>query len=360
MKEADRNIVSRWAQHKELLYQRWPWHLLFWTGYVLFRLWIYYITVKYYDRIYLEYMLIAEAGLILLTYFTLWLYRKLFKEKKYLIYFLAGTVTWLLDLYGRTLFQFYFLRNEETFRGNSFSDVFISNITFVIVYFLFLTSCKYFKDGYILQQYEAQKKQEQLLAEVNNLKSQIAPHFLFNTLNNLYGLAVEKSDKLPDLMLKLSDLLRHSLYETQKPLIGITEEISVLKSYVNLESIRLEDDLKLEFDDEVPADSPYMVAPLLLIVFLENAFKHAKVIRSGPVDIYIKTLLDADRFTLEVRNNYDPKIAASGNGIGLANVKRRLELLYPGLQHLLTVHKGEQYFTVSLTLVLNKIAAHGG
>ena len=71
----------------------------------------------------------------------------------------------------------------------------------------------------LAQQFEAEKKEQQLMAEVNNLKSQIAPHFLFNTLNNLYGLAVDKSDKLPDLMLRLSDLLRHSLYETQKPLV---------------------------------------------------------------------------------------------------------------------------------------------
>ena len=93
------------------------------------------------------------------------------------------------------------------------------------------------------------------MAEVNNLKSQIAPHFLFNTLNNLYGLAVDKSDKLPDLMLRLSDILRHSLYETQKPVVALNDEINVLKSYIKLESLRLEDDLKLEFDNSVPEDA---------------------------------------------------------------------------------------------------------
>ena len=118
---------------------------------------------------------------------------------------------------------------NRVFKGNTFTDIFLNNITVVIVYFLFITSCKYFKDGYITQQFEAERKQQQLMAEVNNLKSQIAPHFLFNTLNNLYGLAVEKSDKLPDLMLRLSDLLRHSLYETQKPLVSINDEINVLK-----------------------------------------------------------------------------------------------------------------------------------
>ena len=89
-----------------------------------------------------------------------------------------------------------------------------------------------------MQYFEAEKKQQQLAAEVNNLKSQIAPHFLFNTLNNLYGLAVDKSDKLPVLMLQLSDLLRHSLYETQKTLVPINEEIKVLKQRKSLK-IRL-------------------------------------------------------------------------------------------------------------------------
>jgi two-component system sensor histidine kinase LytS len=130
-------------------------------------------------------------------------------------------------------------------------DIFLNNITIVIVCFLFITTCKYFKDGYITQQFEAEKKQQQLVAEVNNLKSQIAPHFLFNTLNNLYGLAVEKSDKLPGLMLRLSDLLRHSLYETQKPFVSMNDEIDVLKSYIQLETVRLEDDLQLEFDNTV-------------------------------------------------------------------------------------------------------------
>jgi two-component system sensor histidine kinase LytS len=359
MKDEDTNYDGLGVQLKGLLYKRWPWHVLFWTGYILFRFYIYYITVKYYDSVFLEYMLLAEVGLVMCTYFTLWLYSRLFKEKKYLFYFAAGTITWLLYLYARTVFQFWYLRNERSFQGVSFSDMFINNITFVLVYFLFLTACKYFKDGYIQQQFDAQKKQAQLLAEVNNLKSQIAPHFLFNTLNNLYGLAVEKSDKLPGLMLTLSDLLRHSLYETQKPLIGINEEIDTLKSYANLESIRLEDDLKLQFDDEVPGGSPYLVAPLLLIVFIENAFKHAKAIRSGPVDIYIRTLLDGERFTLEVRNNYNEELPTSPNGIGLTNVKRRLDVLYPGLQHLLTIHRGEYYFTVSLTLQLVKDPAHG-
>ncbi|HVG40315.1 MAG TPA: histidine kinase, partial [Chitinophagaceae bacterium] len=210
-------------------------------------------------------------------------------------------------------------------------------------------------DGYITQQFEAQKKQQQLIAEVNNLKSQIAPHFLFNTLNNLYGLAVDKSDKLPDLMLRLSDLLRHSLYETQKPLVSINEEMAILNSYIELESIRLEDNLKLKFDNLIPAHASYQIAPLILIVFLENAFKHAKFVQSEPVTIIIKSTLEDDWFELALKNNYNKEKQHSPNGIGLTNVIRRLEVLYPNRQHQLVIDKDERFYTVNLKLKLVRI-----
>jgi LytS/YehU family sensor histidine kinase len=299
-------------------------------------------------------MLLSEMLFVVATYHTLWLYRRLFETKKYLVYFLVGTASWILYLYGRTIFQFYYLKNEPGFRSDRFGDMVLNNITVVIVCFLFITACKYFKDGYINQELEAEKKQQQLAAEINNLKSQIAPHFLFNTLNNLYGLAVDKSDKLPELMLRLSDLLRHSLYETQKPVVSINDEINVLKSYIELESIRLENDLKLEFDSTGPATASYQIAPLILIVFVENAFKHAKFVQSAPVDIYIKTSVEDDWFSLTIRNNYNQERESSENGIGLVNVKRRLAVLYPDKQHQLTIIKDELFYTVYLELRLTK------
>jgi hypothetical protein len=348
------DLATNWKPKNLLLYQRWLWHALFWTGYGIFRFWLYYITINYYPGIYLEYMLLSEILFVVITYFTLWLYRRLFERKKYLIYFSVGTGIWILYLYGRTVFQFYYLKNAPGFQSTSFTDIFFNNITVVVVYFLFITSCKYFKDGYISQQFEAEKKEQQLMAEVNNLKSQIAPHFLFNTLNNLYGLAVEKSGKLPDLMLRLSDLLRHSLYETQKQSVSINEEINVLKSYIELETVRLEDDLQLKFDQTVPEDAPYQIAPLILIVFIENAFKHARFVQSEAVIIDIKTELEGGCFSLTIRNNYNKERDSSANGIGLTNVKRRLQVLYPNQQHQLTIVKDDIFYTVYLQLQLVK------
>ncbi len=351
---ASHNLMNNWKPGEILLRQRWPWHVLFWIGYGLFRFYVYYITVKHYPRVFLEYMLLSEIFFVVVTYFTIWLYHRLFNKKKYILYFLAGTVSWMLYLYGRTAFQLYYLGNEPGFKGSAFVDIYINNITFVLVCFLFITSCKYFKDGYIAQQFEVRRKQEQLMAEVDNLKSQVAPHFLFNTLNNLYGLAVDKSDKLPQLMLRLSDFLRHSLYEAQKPLIPIKDEIGVLKSYIQLESIRLESDLVLKFDNNIPEQADQQIAPLILIVFMENAFKHAKYVNTGPVNIYISASLEKNWFSLTIRNNYNGDRPASVQGIGLANVKRRLEVLYPGKQHKLDIKKENGFYTISLGILLVK------
>jgi len=336
-----------------LLYKRWPWHLLFWTGYLIFRFWSYYLTLHYsYPPVFLQYMLLSELLFVATTYLSLWLYRRLFERKKYALYFSVGAGSWVLYLVARTLFQFWYLRNEKGFQNSSFTDIFFTNIAVVIIFFFFITASKYFKDGFISQQFEAEKKQQQLMAEVNNLKSQIAPHFLFNTLNNLYGLAVDKSEKLPDLMLRLSNLLRHSLYETQKPLVPIIEEISVLKSYIELESIRLENYLRLKFDNSVPDNSPFRIAPLILIVFVENAFKHSKLVQLAAVNIYISTSMENNIFTLLVRNNYNKEKESGTGGIGLTNVKRRLDVLYP--EHHLTTNKDEEFFTVTLQLPLSK------
>lgn len=352
METAEQSLTNNGRLQAVLLHRRWPWHLLFWLGYIIFRFWLYYVTVQFYPQVYLEYMLLSEILFIGMVYYTLWLYRKLFEHERYSAYFIIGAASWLAYLYGRTEFQFYYLKDAPGFKSISYLDMLLNNIAGVIVYFLFITSCKYFKDGYIRQQANAEKKGQQLMAEVANLKSQIAPHFLFNTLNNLYGLAVDKSDKLPDLMLRLSNLLRHSLYETEKPLVPLTEEMAVLKSYIELESIRLEDNLQLAFTNNVSDTSRHMIAPLILIVFIENAFKHAKFVQSGAVDIAITANLEDGWFTLKVKNNYNNGLAESSTGIGLVNVKRRLEVLYP--MHQLTINQDGTIYSVDLGIPLTQ------
>ena len=136
------DLINKWKQKNLLLYKRWIWHLFFWIGYALFRFGPYYVTVSYYPPVFLEYMLLSEIMFVATAYFTIWLYRRLFQVEKYLIYFFVGTLCWILYLCGRTAFQLWYLGNERSFKGNTFTDIFVNNITVVIVYFLFITACK--------------------------------------------------------------------------------------------------------------------------------------------------------------------------------------------------------------------------
>jgi LytS/YehU family sensor histidine kinase len=155
-------------------------------------------------------------------------------------------------------------------------------------------------------------------------------------------------------MLRLSDLLRHSLYETQKPAVSIHEEIDMVKSYIALESLRLEDDLELAFNNSIAEDAPYEISPLILIVFIENAFKHARFVKTGPIIIRIDMKLEKGRFNLLTTNNFNDDKQLSSGGLGLTNVRRRLEVLYPDDQHHLTISRDSGHFVVNLQLQLNR------
>jgi len=198
------------------------------------------------------------------------------------------------------------------------------------------------------------RRQQEKEAELKLLKAQLNPHFLFNTLNNLYGLSVVKSDKLPFLMLKLSDLLRYSLYETKDILVPLDKEITYLKNYIALEKIRLEDTTEINFEGK-GSFSDYVIAPMLLIVFVENAFKHltAQIKQKSNVTITIKT--EDDLLSFYCSNSIDSSLNKENNlekgksGIGLVNVKKRLALIYPD-KHQLKVQKTEEKYVIDLKL----------
>ncbi len=196
-----------------------------------------------------------------------------------------------------------------------------------------------------------------LEAEYKLLKDQINPHFLFNTMNNFYGLAVTNSKKLPDLMIRLSDLLRYSLYETQQEKVPLSDELAYLKNYIELEKIRLEENLQIEFNADVKNAEKFQIAPLLFIIFIENAFKHAKNAIDESVFISVNvTVSDNGILTLNVKNNYNTN-AQNGftteKGIGLENAKKRLSVIYPDGKHILAIHQDDKFYNVELMIHLN-------
>jgi two-component system sensor histidine kinase LytS len=191
--------------------------------------------------------------------------------------------------------------------------------------------------------------------ELRHLKAQLNPHFLFNTLNNLYGLSVTESKKLPGLMLKLSDLLRYSLYDTNSHYVALQKEIDYISNYVELERIRLSGDVEIVLSIQGAVTEQY-IAPLLMIVFVENAFKHFSMEKGGKAFIHIVLLIKEGKLQLNVKNSVDPDFIAARTvkrrgGLGLENVRQRLDLIYPGQYHL-TINKDRDTFETQLIIEL--------
>jgi LytS/YehU family sensor histidine kinase len=200
---------------------------------------------------------------------------------------------------------------------------------------------------------EARAIQQQKESELNLLLSQLRPHFLFNTLNNLYGLSITQYEKLPGLLLRLSDLLRYSVYETSKSLVLLKDEMAYINNYIELEKLRIGDKLKLNVSLDT-ADTNVKIAPMLLIVFVENAFKHSKNTVDHSSYINLNMRVAADEIFFTIRNSFveqkeEPTDIAGHSGLGLAHTIKRLEMLYPG-EHVLTQSKENNFYTVELRL----------
>jgi len=223
----------------------------------------------------------------------------------------------------------------------NFSGILVLAITFG-------SAIKISRDSFIL-------RQEEKNAELQLLKAQLNPHFLFNTLNNLYGLSVLKSDKLPDLMLKLSDLLRYSLYDTKTTYVSLEREIQYLENYISLEKIRLEDKTEITLN-KTGVISGKTIAPMLLIVFVENAFKHLATDPNKKSIVTVDIKINDNALVFSCVNSLDktskePTMETGKSGIGLQNAKKRLALLYQN-KHQLTIAEKENVYSVKLILDL--------
>ena len=214
---------------------------------------------------------------------------------------------------------------------------------------VFASAIKIARDSYTRRQHEKE-------AELKLLKAQLNPHFLFNTLNNLYGLSVVKSDKLPNLMLKLSGLLRYSLYETKETYVPLEKEITYLENYMSLEKIRLEDSTDIQFESSGNLSSK-QIAPMLFIVFVENAFKHLGVSKDKKSEVIVSLHEENNKLifkclnSMGTRNLEGDDIERGKSGIGLQNVKKRLTLMYPET-HQLTISENESSYRIQLILDL--------
>jgi len=222
------------------------------------------------------------------------------------------------------------------------------------VVFLALT-IKLFKYWYINQQDKQILAHEKLDAELKLLKTQIHPHFLFNTLNNLYALTLKKSDYAPEVVLKLSELISYMLYECNVPKVLLDNELNFIKNYIEIERIRHSDDFDIKAMTNGETANIY-IAPMLLIPFLENSFKHGvnESIDNSWIDFDLT--IEGNMLLMRIENSIATTEHSSDinhQGIGLKNVKRRLDLLYPN-DYELNIQEYKSSFVVVLKIVVKK------
>ena len=203
-------------------------------------------------------------------------------------------------------------------------------------------------------EFEQELMREKLQSELSFLRAQTNPHFLFNTLNNLYVLARKKSDKTPDAIMMLSKIMRFVLYECRAPRIGVMDETKVIQDYIELEKLRYNKRLTVDYQENID-NQMTPIAPLLLLPFIENSFKHGAGGTTGDVEISIHIDLHDNQLDYTVKNtldpDYDSSINGSHSGIGLRNVQRQLDLLYPD-QHELKTTRENGFFTAALKINL--------
>lgn len=202
---------------------------------------------------------------------------------------------------------------------------------------------------------QQEEKQERLQSELSFLRSQISPHFIFNVLNSIVYLIRTKSNNAESVTIQLSELMRYMLYESDNQQVTLDREIMYLENYIELQRVRFEDDVQINFKVEGKTDA-LMIEPMLLIPFVENAFKHGVGLIQEPViDVFISC--QNNDFICKIKNKIAPESIENkdgSSGIGLKNVKRRLELLYPN-QHQFSSERVGEWFVVELDLKLKGV-----
>jgi hypothetical protein len=340
-------------------------HLVFWFAAYLF-------FIIFYGRANRDYFVTQVFASMLFplsiatTYFiNYYLIPRFLFTKKYPRFILFSFYTLVISVWLELLISlsvFAFFGNYQIYKMDPAS--FDAVLLFVGLYFIIIvaTAIKLVQRSLQIQKNNAElhkKRFETELklkeAELKLLKAQIHPHFLFNTLNNLYGLTLEKSDEAPDLVLRLSEILDYILYRCNEKQVLLLEEINNLVNYIEIEKVRYSDKLNLELNFPNISEN-LKIAPLILLPFVENAFKHGASKSTGIAFVKMTLKIVDKNLIFNILNTKNPLVNSNENyskGIGLTNVKKRLELMYPE-HYFLAIDDENDRFSVNLTLQINE------
>ncbi len=343
-------------------------HTLFWLGYLVIEsyfefAWLSGGTTPPIERLWMAIFgeLTQLPVKILLSYFTIYLVNKLSGSNRRLVFILLAGISAfavgvilqriliikfvLPDIYHEKVDAKYMLHWGRIL--STFIDIaFIVGIA---------VAAKQFRLAQRAREKEKSLVKEKLEAELKFLRTQTNPHFLFNTLNNIYALARKKSDDTADVVMKLSKLLRFMLYESKKDRISISDELKMLNDYIELEKIRYNERLTIRFTRSIDDDT-HPIAPLILLPFVENAFKHGagETRFNSYIDISAQLRKGHLNFIVENSKEDDGEDSITEN-IGLSNVRRQLELMYP--EHNLDIQIHKAVFKINLNINLDRYAA---
>ncbi len=318
----------------------------------------------------IDFLFVTPANILGVYFILYFLIPKYLFQKKYILFAIFSLVFFIVLVFGISIPFEYFgrlkligFKNEISFW--EFAQVrSLLSATIMLMIIGIATTIKISRhwistqkknQNLLKEKYETELKWKE--AELKFLKSQINPHFLFNSLNNLYSLTLEKSDKAPEIVLKISALLDYMLYECNDKYILLSKEIESLHNYIELQQIRFGSESKFNVDIQEDTNNQ-KIAPLLILPFIENAFKHGLSLNIEDGEINIKMMVKNNNLILIVKNSYTPSPEQEDEdyvhqGIGLKNVKKRLELQYPN-SYDLQIKKEDGYFTVELILELEE------
>ncbi len=315
--------------------------------------WVFMISINYFRYSTFAFLTKTEAfsiatGIVATTvvpvYLQFYVLKKFLFGKKYFLYVLSVVL-----ILGIAVPINKYLDAHIFFVYSTYYLVFYNLILFMLMFTGLKLVKKTIHDYYTLQEAQTQKIQ----AELHLLQAQINPHFLFNTLNNLYSLTLDKSDQAPATVLRLAELMRYMLETVKKNTVQLSDEISFIRNYLELEKLRLKKGAKIEFvAPESSAD--ITLPPMLFIPFIENAFKHGVGESTGDFFVTISLSVTGDKIIFSITNSIPPRMngKVSTTNTGLENIQRRLELLYKK-DHSLDITHNDMLYSVKLSLTQN-------
>ncbi|WP_413667990.1 sensor histidine kinase [Mucilaginibacter sp. Mucisp86] len=358
------NLLDRLLEfHRK---HRWPSHVAYWTAVLLVDV----SSSKYSDGAKGSYGFeflsdfLYELTYMIAAYTVAYvIIPKLFERKKYVWSVLAFIgISYLTSALGRIII----VKVCEPLAGvppkafETYKEILTDIPKLIYVYFFqimagaFVFVCfKLFKDQIEVKQHALELEKGRTEAELKLLKTQLHPHFLFNTLNNIYSLSLTGSPVAPVSIARLADILDHILYRCNNPLVPLSAEIELINNYIGLEKLRYDERLTIDFHTHI--ENEVYIAPLILLSLVENAFKHGAGHDAGAPTIHIRLLVNRDALQFNITNSIAgaAEKQLKGERIGLSNLRRQLDLIY-GDEYRLVVTPEEKQFMVTLDIPLNQ------